>query len=184
MTSITGSFKDAIAVIHDSNNNFIAKTTITAHDKKTMIIEIDDKMENVKTGTRLNLLIIHSSGASDFSGTLRKSGFGTCEISLFGERERKGRSAVRHTLNIPATIKDLMIKDKQESFREPLQVTIENLSTTGTLVRSPLGGFEKGYILQIEFNINGKDAIIYGEVIREQKNKNMTFSYGCKLIFL
>jgi len=184
MPSATGGFKDAWAIIYDSKNNYLTRTVITEHDKKTMNIEIEDSLDNVKVGARVNLLVIHSGGASEFSGTVWKPSPGACEISLFGGRERKGRTSARHVLNIPASIKDLTVNGGQESFREPLQVTIENLSSSGVLIRSPLGGFESGYVLKIEFSINGSDAIIFGKVLREQKNPDFTFCYGCQLIFL
>jgi len=184
MAKIAGNFKDSIVVIYDNNNNYVAQTIITEHDKREMLIEIPDSLDNIKSGTRLNVLIIHTGGVSEFGGVLRRTSRGACEISLFGERQREGRSATRHILNVPGQINNLIINNKPETLQSPLNVIVENLSSTGVLINSRDVRLETGFILQIELNIHGKEAIIFGNVVRERRNADETFSYGCHLIFL
>jgi len=185
MMGRTGHFEDSLAVIYDSENRFITKTIITKHDRSTMYITIAEDLKGIKNGARLNVLVVHSGGASEFGGILRRSraGISQCEISLFSEKQRYVRASKRHMLNIPAFINDLIINKKEESFIEPLHVVIEDLSTTGIRIKSPGVRLEVGYILTIEFLLNGKEAIINGKVTREQTNPDNTFSYGCQLIF-
>lgn len=183
MANSLGDYKDSMVLIYDDKDNLITKTTVTAHDKKTMVIEISGGLDTVKTGTHVNLLIIHADGAGEFSGIMRKPRFGVCEVALFGERQRKGRATARHLMNIPAVINNLTINNQQTALREPAQIVIENLSTTGILIKSSSFRFEAGHILQIEFNLNGKDVIINGKILREQINPDNTLGYGCRLIF-
>jgi len=183
MANIPGQYAGSLVMIFDSNNNFISQTIVAEHNKRDMYIVVKAGLENIKTGSRLNLLIIHSQGASEFGGILKIARKGSNEISLFGEHQRGARAAMRHTLNVPALIRVIIVDTKQEMLYEAQQVIIENISTTGIMVKSPLMLFPIGAILRVESNINGKDAILYGQIIREQLNSDNTYSYGCKLIF-
>jgi len=185
MAGKMGRFDEALAVIYDSNNEFITKTVVTGHDKSTMYISVAHELKEVKTGARLNVLIVHPSGASEFGGILRRArtAISQCEISLFGEKQRYVRASRRHTLNIPAVVNDLIINDQEESFIEPLPITIEDLSSTGIRIKSHVLRFEVGHTLKVEFSLKGRDAIIVGQIRREQVNDDNSFSYGCQLIF-
>jgi len=77
----------------------------------------------------------------------------------------------------------LVTDSDSEPLQEPIQVMIENLSNTGMLIQSPDERFETGTLLQIEFNINGKNVMLYGEVVRLQTQLNDETKYGCKLYF-
>ena len=183
MSNETGDFTDSLVVVYDNDNNFIAKTIVKDHDRRAMVIETPPDLGCAKTGARLNLLIIHAKGASDFCGVVRRTGISRCEISLFSERPRQGREAIRHTLNAPAIITKLIIDSEEHTPREPLDVIIENLSVTGALVNSPVLYFDKGTVLHIEFHFYEKDATIYAKVVREQLNSDNSYSFGCRLLF-
>jgi len=174
----------ALAVIYDSNDNFIKKTIITSYDKRLMNIEISDKLKEIKTGARLNILIIHENRASTFHGILRRLQKGVCEITLFDEQKRAGRAAKRFKLGIPAVINTMIINKKQEHFTIPLEVIIDNLSSSGAYIKSPLGGFEVGHIVQLQFSMNEQESVIYGKIVRVEKNVDSTFGCGCQLLFM
>jgi len=184
MSNQAGQFADSLVVIYDNDNNYITKTIITAHEKKENYIEIAEGLESLKTGARLNLLIVHSDGVSEFGGTLSAVRKGVFEISLFGERQRDARGAARHTLEAEAIIKDMIIKSKRYTLREPAKVTIENISATGVFLTSPEVRFVIGAVVQIEVEIHGKQTILHGKVVREQQRGDGTYSFGCQLIFL
>ena len=184
MSKTAGSFTDSLVVIYDNSNRYITKTIITQHDKREMLIEIPEDLENIKSGARLNVLIIHSEGASVFGGVLRRTSRGMCEISLFGERQRGGRASTRHNLNAEAEVTTIIINNQQEPLQKPLPIIMENLSSTGTKIKSRLRKFDAGTILEIQFRIQGRDAIIYANILRETINDDSSFSYGCQLIFL
>jgi len=177
-------FTDALVVIHDNENNFITQTIVTGHDRSEMYIEIAEGMENVKPGTRLHLLIIHPDGASEFGGTLKCVRQGIYEIPIFGERRRGARGAVRHPLNADAQIKEIVVNSETVSLADPVQVTIENISKTGILFKSPDLRFIVDVVPQIELNVRGRDTLLRAKIVREQQNSDDSYSFGCQLVFL
>ena len=179
-----GSFTDALVVFYDNKNNFISKTIVTEHDKQTNYIEISEGLEDVRVGTRLSLLIVHSDGASEFGGILKRVRSGRYEVSLFSERQRDARASVRHTLRSPAVIHSLVVNSKQQMLSSPAEITIVNISTSGVLLHSQALHFPIGCVLQVEFNVNGKNTIIYAKIVREQQDDDGSFNFGCQLIFL
>ena len=200
MANLASNFTDALIFIYDSNNNLITKTFVTGHNRGEMYIEISEGLERVKPKTRLNLLILHSSGASELSGFLKSVRQGIFEISIFRERQRDLRTSVRHRLNASAVISDMIIETvlydddeialnteamtiKETLLGGPIAITIEDLSSTGMLIKSRHIRFDMAAILKIEFVLHGKDVILYGAVVREQVHKNDVYRYGCKLYF-
>jgi hypothetical protein len=177
-------FTDSLIFIYDNDNNFLAKTTVIKHDRAGMYIEVANGLKNVKPRSRLKLLIVQPDGVNELSGILNSVRQGICEIAIFGLRKRKVRNLSRHTLNASALVSDMVDSSGAEIFFVPHPVIIENLSTTGILIESQSVRFDIGSLLQIEFNIHGKNAIIFGEVVREETHDNDVFKYGCKLVFL
>jgi len=184
MTTRVRSFTDSLVVIYDNDGYFITKTMVTGHNRHEMYIEVTDGLEYIKPGSRLRLLIIHSAGASEFGGALKQIRQGIYELSLFGERPRSARGTSRHALNSSAFVSEIIINSEKVALAEPASIIIENISTTGVLVRSPELQFILGVTLQIEFSINGRSTIVYGKTVREQLNADKTYSYGCRLVFL
>ena len=183
MASLGGSFTGSLVVVYDQDNNYITKTVITGHDKKDMYIELAGGLEKVRIGARLNLLIVHAKGASEFGGTLKILRQGRYEISLFGEKKRGARDSTRRTMNTVAVIKHYFFNNIRDTFNEPVDVIIENISTTGVSLKSMQTRFILSAVLEIEFNLHGKSVIIHGKVLREQENDDGSCNYGCKLIF-
>jgi len=184
MAYLASQFTDSLAYIYDNDNNFIAKTTVTGHDRDEMYIEITDGLKKIKPKTRLNLLIIHPKGVSELYGTLKSVRQGVYEIAVYGERQRDVRAASRHKLNVPAVISDMVTEIAIETLPVPQHVIVENMSKTGILVKTSFKRFDIGSLLQIELEVNGKSLIIYGEVVREEIYEDQTFGYGCQLVFL
>ena len=184
MAKSSNQFTDALVVIHDSEDNFIAQTVVTGFDRSEMYIEITEGMGKIKPGTRLHLLIIHDDGASEFYGTLKCVRQGIYEIPIFGERKRDARGSERHPLNADATIREIIISSETIALRDPVRVTIENISKTGVLFKSVYLRFVVGVVPQIEFNIQGRDTVLRAEIVREQQNDDDTYSFGCQLKFL
>ena len=183
MAKFAGQFTDAPIMIYDIHNNFIAKTIISRHNWGQMYIEVTEGLENTKPGTRLHLLIIHSGGVSEFDGTYKCVRQGIFEITIYGERKRDARGSKRLPLNISAQIKEITVNSEIVQLREPVQVTVENISKTGVLVNSPELRLIINVISQIELNIQGRDTILYAKVVREQTNGDGTYSFGCRLVF-
>jgi len=183
MANLASNFIDAVVFIYDKDDNLITKTIITGHNRNEMYIEVARGLENVKLKTRLQLLIIHSGGASEVSGSLKSVRQGLYEISIFGERHRDVRESARRTINASAVISDMVKDSESEKLTAPIPIVIENLSTTGILLRVRDVRLEMGAFLQIEFKLHGKDVILFGEVLREQRYDGVTCKYGCKLYF-
>ena len=184
MANFASNFTDAVVFIYDKDNNLITETTITGHNKVEMYIEVAKGLENVKPKTRLQLLIIHSSGVSELNGALKSVRQGIFEISIFGERQREVRTSTRHLLNASAIISDMVIGEELEKLENHINVTIENLSTTGILLKVRGNRFKIGTYLQIEFKLHNKNMMLFGEVLREQVIAKDTCKYGCKLHFV
>ena len=184
MAYLAGNFAGAVVFIYDNKNNLVTKTTITDYNRDEMYIEVASGLEEVRLRSRLHLLILNSGGATELSGFLKSVRQGIYEISIFGERQREVRASVRRTLNASAIISDMVTDSPEGGLAEPLPVTIENMSTSGVLVETQEMRFEKGSMLQIEFKAGGRTAIIFAEVVREQKQGDGAYKYGCKLNFL
>jgi hypothetical protein len=187
---MTKHFTDGIVFIYSNDGDLIAKTTVTGHNRDEMYIEVMDGLKDVKPGTRLQLLIVHPSGASEFSATYRTVRQGIYEISIYDERERYVRASVRKQLNASAVISDMDTSGiDKKPLSEPLPVRIENMSTTGILIVSEDTQLDIGALLQIEINVQsprpgttGKTGILYGEIVREEIHGDL-YKYGCKLFF-
>jgi len=184
MAKLASHFTDALIFIYDEKNNLITKTTITGHNRDEMYIEVSKGLENIKLKTRLQLLIVHSGGTSEVNGFLKSSRQGIFEISIFGERLKEVRTNVRHKINASAVISDMATDAEPEKLEEPIQITLEDLSTTGTLIKTWSKRFEMGTFLQIEFKLRGKDMVIFAEVVREEVHDDDVYKYGCKLEFM
>ena len=184
MANLASHFTDALVFIYDANYNFIAKTIVIGHDRDEMYIEVKDGLDSVKPRTRLHLRIIHSAGASELKGIFKCARQGIYEISIYGEKQRDVRASTRLRLNASAVISDMITASEIDIPGSHLPVTIENISTTGILIRSNGKRFEMESLLQVEFNLRGKNVIVYGEVVREQAHDAETYKYGCQLKFL
>ena len=180
--SIIG-FKDCPVIVCSVDNVCIAEAIITSHDKMHSIIEISEILDNLENGTRLNILIVHKSGVSEYSGTLRYTHTKDQEIALFNPQHRSARGAPRHKLNSPATINSLVIESGRKPFSPPLLITVANISRTGTLLKCPPGHFKIGSVLELHINIRGRDAILYPAVVRECKDSEKLMGFGCKFLF-
>lgn len=184
MAYLASNFIDSLVFIYDGDNNLITKTTVTGQGKDEMYIEVTQGLEKIRIGTRLQLLIVHSAGASELNGTLKSVRQGIYEISIYGEHQRVLRTSDRHRLNAVAVISDMVTDSYTESLAEPLPVMIQDISRTGVQIRSRGTRFEMGAILEIEFSVREKSVTIFGEVIREQIHGGDVYSYGCKLCLL
>ncbi|MCL2151426.1 MAG: PilZ domain-containing protein [Oscillospiraceae bacterium] len=176
-------FTDSLVIIRDNGNNLITETIVTGYNRDEMYIEVTEGMENVKPGARLRLLIIHPDGVSEFSGTLKYSRQGIYEIPIFGEQTRGARATARYPLNADALIKEMVVNSEKVSLRDPIQVSLENISKSGIFIKSPEIRFINDVVLWIEFNVKGKEMVLNAKVVREQKNNDNSYSYGCQLVF-
>jgi len=149
-----------------------------------MYIEFPKGDDDFKAGARLNLLIIHPDGASEFQGKLNFVQQDTCEVALYKERQRDARGSERRTLNIDAAVTAFIVNARQVMLPTPTQVVIKNISTAGVLLETLTERLPAGVVLQIEFSIKGENSIIYGKVVREQRHEDLSYSFGCQLIFL
>ena len=185
MPGIVGSFRDCPAIIYDSDNVCIAEAVIKEHDKiySTVTVEASGALDSLKKGVLVNLLIIHSGGVSEYSGTVQAARFDVAEIALFNERQREARGSQRHKLNAPATVNSLVFKIGNKVLNPVVRITVENISATGALIISPPRHFGLGYVLEIHVNIHGKDAVLYASIVRVIENEDGTVSYGCKFLF-
>ena len=184
MAYLARKFDGAMVFVYDSDGCLITRTTVAKFDRNEMYIEITEGMGEIKPGSRLKLLIIHSEGASEMKGKLKSVRQGIYEISVYGESKRDARSSVRYPLNDSAVISDMATDSGRGKLSELVTITIEDLSSTGVLIRTQGARFEKGTLLQIEFHAHGKDGILYGEVVREQICGHGVYKYGCKLFFM
>jgi len=183
MANYAGHFVDSPVFIYDTNNNLIARTKITGYGKAEKYIEVAEGLKNVKPGTKLLLLIIHATGASELGGVLKSVRQGIYEISIYGEKEREVRVNARRVLNASAVISDMAYGYETKTPAEPMPVTIVDMSITGILINSRDNRLDIGALLQVEFNVHKKTCILYGEIVREHTGASGAYEYGCKLYF-
>jgi len=183
MPYLASDYTDSLVFIFDSDNNPIVKTIITGCNRNEMYIEVSEGLRKVKPGSRLHLIVFHSTGASEFGGVYRSARQGIFEISIYGERQRDAREATRHRLDAPAAVRELATGAVTGEAGGALPVTIVNMSTTGVLILSEGTRFGIGDMLQIEFNVNNKKSVLRANVVREEVDGEDTFRYGCRLSF-
>ena len=173
----------AIMIYNDDRTELIAKTFVTGYGKEEMYIEVSEGLENVKPGTRLQLLVLHPGSVSEFEGKLRSVRQGIYEISLFGLRQRDARASTRYPMKTPAQIKELVIDYERVTLIDPLNITIKNISSTGLLIISPEITLVEGVFLKLEFNLGADPYIVNCKVVREPPEGYDTDSFGCQIIF-
>ena len=185
-------FIDCPVVIYDDDNAYITKAIIASYDRREKSIEIYEneileELENIKQGAHLDILIIHAGGAVEFSGRMSKirKNAGLREIMLFNERQREARNSIRHKLNAPALLHSLTAASGEKTpFDPPLQVLLENISTTGALIKAPPTNFELNSILEIHVTIQEKDVLFQGLVTRVHEDPDYGVDLGCKFVFV
>jgi len=183
-----GRFLGSPIFIYDENNNLITSTTVTGHSRGEMYIEVSEGLGNVKPKKdRLQLLILHPGGASELSGFVSLVRQGVYEIAIFGERAREARVSKRYNINASAVISDMATESDPDALIAPLPVTVENISATGVLIKSKDTRIEIGALVQVEFEMSGKEITLYGEIVREEVvGSNVyeyEYKYGCQLHF-
>jgi len=183
MAKTADSFENALAFIYDNNNVLVAKTSVIRHDPDKKYIEVAEGLDNIEPKTRLQILIVHPTGASECSGMLRSERQGIFRILIYDERQRDVRVSVRRSIHAKAVISDMVNDSEAGALGEPLPVVIENMSTSGILIRLGNTRLDVGTLLQIELKVDNKTGILYGEVLREQKLSAGAYGYGCRLHF-
>ena len=183
MVKSVTNFTDSLVIILDNRNKLITETIVTGHNRDEMYIEVTEGLESVTPGARLRLMIIHPDGVSEFNGTLKYTRQGIYEIPIFGEHRRGARATARYLLNADALIKEMVVNSETVSLRDPIQVTLENISKSGIFIKSPEIRFINDVVLWIEFNVKDKEMVLNAKVVREQKNNDNSYSYGCQLVF-
>ena len=184
MQSGLRNYTNCPVIIYDINNEHIADSFITEHDKRSGTILIASLLNNLEQGAKVNIIIVHAGGVASYNGSLRKARGEEHEIALYNEKHRQARGSHRHKLNTPGTINNIITKDGKQQLNPPLQVIVVNISTTGTLVKAVPGYFKLGAIIEIHLTIHGKEAILLATVVRETKNADSTINYGCKFMHI
>jgi len=183
MAELDLEYMDSPVYIYDTDSNLITNTTVIGHDRELMCIEVAEGLEGIGLGTTLSLLIVHSSGVCELSGTLEDESLGIYRVALREEHRREVRTSARHVLNASAVISDMITGAEQETINKPLPVTIENMSKTGILINAQDMDLDMGTLLQIEFKVGKKTGIIYGEIVRFVSLEDGAKRYGCQLYF-
>ena len=184
MANTAVNFENALVFIYDDNNVLIARTSVTKHNPDKKYIEVTEGLDNsIEPKTRLQILIVHPAGACECSGMIKGERHGVYRIQIYDERQRDVRVSVRRTVHANAVISDMINGSEAATFNDPVPVVIENMSTTGILIRSGKTHLEVGSLLQIELKVEKKTGILYGEVLREQKLSAGALGYGCQLHF-
>ena len=176
-------FVNSLVFIYDKNNNLVTKTTVTGHNRDEKYIEVSEGLDKIEPKTRLQLLIIHPHEASEYNGIFVDSRNGKYRILVYDRRKRDVRVSVRRTVNVSAIISDMVLESEAETLEAPLPVVIEDMSTTGILIKSRAMRLEMGALLQIELKAEKKTGILYCEIVREQKKADGAYRYGCQLYF-
>ena len=182
MASTTRRYENCPAFIYDEDGGLVGSSRITEHDRYNVSIRVSGEFKEIKQGSRLNVLIVHDGGASEYNGVARGAAKNEREISLFNHQERDGRNSIRHTVDSPAVIEHTIVAGERVPLYAPLEVTIVNISTTGALVRSPVGLFSVGTVLEVVLRVDGQDNRLLGEIVRLKANLRGTWDYGFKFI--
>jgi len=179
-------FEGFPVIISDIDGRPITKAIITAHDSTDQTITVAGEVRALEPDTRLQLLIIHSGGASEYQGIVdsRLIGIGrrSRDIRLYNGRQRTGRAATRHEINARGVIKSVVIAAIKRPLPIPLPVLVKNISKTGLLITSPAGHFNLGSVLEVIINRDEMDALFLCKVVREMHIDEMTSNFGCSFV--
>ena len=182
MASAMWDFENCSVLVYTEDGGFVAEGMVVEHDRNDMSVVISHPLSDIRQGVRVNLLIIHSGGASEFLGTARKTVGSTREITLFNHRHRTGRTSTRHQVNTPAMVRHLLVNGEMQPLAEPIEVLVVNISTTGALLKCKEGSFSVGMVMEISLKIGDNDTILYGTVVRDNPCADGNCDYGCQFI--
>lgn len=184
--TITSSYVGCRTFIYDENGDEIIKTHITEHGKDDMTITVKGAINPEKSDAPVTVLIISDEGIYEYSGRVRKfaSSYMETKIGLFGGCEKKDtRESKRYPINMPASVKSLMINEEAIPLLNPLSVSVLNLSTSGALIKASADCFTKDSIIQMLVDINGHATNIYGRIVRVKEVDASTAEYGCQFVY-
>jgi hypothetical protein len=172
------SYKGCPVFIYCPEDNFIAEATVLEHDINWNVIVISESLKD-HSASRFEIIILHPGGVSEYKGTPRTL-HGFREIALFKHHQRKGRSSDRHAIYEPAEI--TVVSADKKPISPARLLLVENISTTGVLIKSPEDYFNVKSILELKITISGKEVILYAEIVRIKENNN-NYDVGCQFIF-
>jgi len=164
-------------VVYDSDGKYITKAAITEHDHRGKSILISDRLDSVKLGGQISVLILFPNVPCEFYATAKAVIDHAREISLLSQRPRVDRISTRHKIDTPAVVRGAIVDAEYQAFVAPLQVLIDNISTSGALIKTK-EPFLLESIVEIILNINGKDTFLYGEIVRETLNADNPWTYA------
>jgi hypothetical protein len=176
--SAAKTYKGCPVFIYCSEDNYITEGIIQHHDPDWNYISILESLKEHATN-HLEVVILHPGGVSEYKGTIRELN-NYREIALFKHHERHGRDSGRHNIYEPARI--CVVDAANNPITSPMKLLVENISTSGILIKSPEDYFKLHQNLEININISGKEVVLYAEVVRIKENNN-NFDVGCHFNF-
>lgn len=182
---ISGNYNGCRIFIQDEDGNNVASTTVIEHNKAYMTILVRGILNNVRSDVFVTVLIMSNNGIHEYRGKLRKmlTASSATEIALFqGQLKKESRISKRYVVNTKAVVKSLIINRNHVPLLNPLDISIENLSSSGVLIRTQPNCFNVNSIIELKLNIGNSPTTLYGKVVRLQAVDTHNTEYGCKLI--
>lgn len=175
-------YKGCTAVIKSQNDDSEVRTTILEHDSNFMTIEVQGRLKGMEAGDQVTILVMLPNTAHEFNGVLRKVGGVSSSMTMFNGKVREGRGAIRYLTNSPAEVGHLVFAQQLVPLLHPLQVLLINVSTSGALIRAQSNSFVQDAVAELRININGKETVLQGTVVRVCDIDETTSEYGFQFI--
>lgn len=179
---IAKNYKGCRIFIHDENGSEIAHTTITEYDSDYMRATIPCVL-NIENTEFVSVLIITNEGIHEYLGKILKPLFNSLssQIALFkGQLKKEVRNAKRYSINTTAQIQSLVIRSNPAPLLNPLNVSILNLSSSGSLIRATPDCFRMNSVLEMKLSLGSNLTTIYGQIVRINNVDQTVTDYGCK----
>ena len=178
MNHMENNYDGSPVIIYNSDGEYIANATINEHNIEDMTISISDRLDSAPDGTEISVLIINPDEIFEFFATVESWRDGVREISLYEQRKRAMRASPRRKVNTPASIRGAFVGTEYHAFSTPLAVMVDNISSTGALIKTPIEHFSVGHVIEIILNLDGMDSFLYGEVVRVVKTDDNSWAFG------
>ncbi len=183
--ALPNSFIGQDVIVRDAQDIQIAKSTITAHDRHNMSIDIDTELPEAMLNTYVSILMFpHDTSPVEYRGLIRKIVSSRTTISIFKGEELPGRGAKRYTINAPAVIDAVMLMHRRLALSVPLDINIINISTSGMLFSSEanlFGGVNS--VVCVQLFMNGHLSGFVARIVRTKPiDGGKSFEFACKFV--
>jgi len=184
MSALVSDYTGNTVLIYNTDGFQITSAVIDDYDKHTKQIQFENLPDGLRINDECKLLILATPSPCEFSGKVKKVG-GSIIIGMFQGQEKENRIATRYPVTTPALITTFIIDSKPHPIKNPIAVTLINISTSGVRFRAPYYSLETDDEFEMHLIINNTRKKITARVVNSLDGDNITHTdYGCSFLIV